>query len=151
MMMMMMVVIVMISHKGFTWFVSRIEELHLSLNGFLSVEYAVDCAFPRVTSLHMNGNSISRWAEMESLGKVFPGLANLVMMDMPMCELTGERPDANFCCLKSLNLGNTNLSSWTELEKLKSFPCLTDVKVHGIPFLEASQDILLGRHRPITR
>lgn len=77
---------------------------------------------------------------MEGLGKIFPGLTNLVMMEMPLSEITGGKLDANFCCLKSLNLGNTKLSSWTELEKLKGFPCLTDVRVHGIPFLEASQE-----------
>lgn len=129
----------MIFYKVFAWFVCRIQELHLSINGFSSVESAIDCTFPGVTGLYMNGNNISRWEEVENLGKSFPGLTNLVMMEMPLAELTGEKPEANFCCLKSLNLGNTKLSSWTEVEKLKSFPCLTVVRLHGIPFLEASQ------------
>ena len=39
-------------------------------------------------------------------------------------------------CLHSLNVSTTKINSWNEVEKLRNFPGLNDLRIQGCPFLE---------------
>jgi len=39
-------------------------------------------------------------------------------------------------CLHSLNVSTTKINSWTEVEKLRKFPGLNDLRIQGCPFLD---------------
>eukprot|EP00092_Neocalanus_flemingeri_P028397 GFUD01030835.1.p1 GENE.GFUD01030835.1~~GFUD01030835.1.p1 ORF type:complete len:388 (+),score=77.84 GFUD01030835.1:140-1165(+) len=39
-------------------------------------------------------------------------------------------------CLHSLNISTTKINSWTEVEKLRKFPGLNDLRIQGCPFLD---------------
>jgi hypothetical protein len=41
-----------------------------------------------------------------------------------------------FPCLETISLNKTRFPGWEELDKLACLPCLADVRVLGIAFLE---------------
>lgn len=116
-----------------------VEKLHLSLNQYLSVP---DCeeVFESVKRLHFNGNSIKHWQEVEKLGKMFPKLQELLIMDNPLESLQRENKDSYFVSLKSLCLTKTMLNNWDDIDVLRTFVCLKEVKVIGIPLLTALKE-----------
>jgi len=114
----------------------RLKELHLSFNEYSTVDITTDVTYPKMLEVHFNGNHVASWAEMKHLGRLFPDLERLIMMDNPLTEFSEGDSNSEFKSLKALCLTRTLISSWTELERLKHFPCLTDVKLLGIPFFQ---------------
>ena len=53
--------------------------------------------------------------------------------DVKKCE---ECNKSTFSCLVALNLSGTRITGWSQLEKLKHFPTLREVRLKDIPFLE---------------
>ena len=66
---------------------SRVYELHLSLNEYSQVTMETSETFPGITTLHINGNKFSDWSEIAKLGKLFPNLQTLVMMENPITTI----------------------------------------------------------------
>ncbi|CAG0880525.1 unnamed protein product [Cyprideis torosa] len=116
---------------------SKLEELHLGLNSLARVEDHRGDKYPSVASLSFNGNPIQNGRDVLRLGHVFPSLRCLVVADCPICDL-GDTKELNgvFPCLEKLNLSNTNLSGWDELEKLKVLDSLIDLRLMGCKALE---------------
>lgn len=67
----------------------NLEELHLSLNNFTSVEVGdtPDDVHPNIKRIHFTGNPICRWSEISNLGRAFPALESLVLADCPLISL----------------------------------------------------------------
>ena len=74
---------------------------------------------------------------LSQLGRFFTGL-EFVLFSETNVNGFGNPADipSSFPALSILGLNRTQLSSWEELEKLRHFPKLTDVRLSGIPFLE---------------
>lgn len=110
------------------------EELHLSLNGYSSVPECKEL-FASVKRLHFNGNDIKHWQEVERLGRMFPNLETLIIMENPLENLQRESKDSNLVSLKALYLMKTMLSKWKDIDALRNFVSLKEVKFLGIPLV----------------
>ncbi|KAJ1522603.1 hypothetical protein ONE63_001783 [Megalurothrips usitatus] len=72
----------------------NLEELHLSLNDFSTVELtdAADSIHSNIKRLHFTGNPICSWNEVSKLGQAFPVLESLVLADCPLISLDPTMP-----------------------------------------------------------
>lgn len=80
-----------------------LEELHLSLNNYSSVELGDEADmqtklhnYCNVKKLHFTGNPVATWREICKLGLAFPMLEDLVLAECPLQTLdptvdTGSR------------------------------------------------------------
>ncbi|KAK7497115.1 hypothetical protein BaRGS_00011645 [Batillaria attramentaria] len=135
----------------------NLEELHLSLNDYTSVDLPPDFTYPSLQRLFFNGNKVYCWSEINKLGNAFPNLQQMFLAETNLCTL--DETDwmaSNFSCLESLSLTKTQLEGWEEFEKLRLLPSLTDVRLLGIPFLEEIEEkerrqLLVARLPNITR
>lgn len=114
-----------------------LEELHLSLNGYDTVELEDDCINEKfqndtLKKLHFNGNPVRTWAEIRKIGRAFPHLECLVLADCPVGRLE-EGDEEDFRELRVLNLDGTQLNSWEEIERLAGFSRLCCLRVQGCP------------------
>ncbi|XP_046552821.1 tubulin-specific chaperone cofactor E-like protein [Haliotis rubra] len=119
-----------------------LTELHLSLNDYtVLINIPDDFSYPSLHKLHFNGNNVTDWSQIKQLGHTFTQLKNLVLTT---CELTslGDKEEiaAAFPHLCVLNINKTCISKWEEIDKLRLFPALTDVRVVGIPLFEGIPD-----------
>ena len=137
----------------------RLRELHLSFNEYTSIELPADQTFPSVTHFFFNSNAITCWSDVRRLGQAFPRLEHLVMTSNPLSEFGGQpatadgaagglvdSPGVEFPHLKSLNIGMTPIKSWEELDELRKFPHLVDIRLHGIECTEVCKDYLVLSH-----
>ncbi|XP_012946788.1 tubulin-specific chaperone cofactor E-like protein [Aplysia californica] len=122
-----------------------LEELHLSVNEFQSVDFSTGSSlstplltYPSLRKLFFIRNKVFQWSELSKLGSFFPGLQFLMLSETEI-ETTENGTDIQMCfpSLSVLGLNRTQLKSWEDVEKLRHFPSLTDVRLNGIPFLEA--------------
>ncbi|KAK7099859.1 uncharacterized protein [Littorina saxatilis] len=116
----------------------NIEELHLSLNNYTSVDLPPDFVHPSLARLFFNGNPVNDWSHVRSLGLAFPNMKQLFLADTDISSLEDdvEHLAQAFPSLEMLSLNKSLLEGWEEVEQLRLFPTLTDVRVLGIPFLE---------------
>ena len=109
----------------------------------------------------MSEKTINSWREGCKLGAAFPNLDSLVLADCPINSRDVSSPDSTperqysrtesecesatspsisphhtFRNLKFLNLNNTLLSSWEDIDRLGCFPNLTHLRIHGLPLFE---------------
>ncbi|XP_065201611.1 tubulin-specific chaperone cofactor E-like protein isoform X2 [Planococcus citri] len=137
----------------------NIEELHLSLNEYNDIDLKDDdgnlICLPSVKRLHFTGNHVSSWSVIRKLGQAFPKLEILVLADCPLTSLSTGQPSSeqygrsesqsesseiesdsahsSFRYLKFLNLNNTLLSTWDDIDRLSGFPSLQCLRVLGCP------------------
>ncbi|ELU09514.1 hypothetical protein CAPTEDRAFT_44184, partial [Capitella teleta] len=118
----------------------NLGELHLSLielNELRPLES--DFRFPSVKELYINRIGIDNSEKtLCVLGRIFPCLENLVMLNNAVTSLASTQKEIreSFPCLKSLNISETELQEWSEVEKIKFFPVLSSVRLQGIQFLQ---------------
>lgn len=79
--------------QGLIRLLHNLEELHLSLNEYKTVE--LDHRKPEngnssVKKLHFTGNPVEVWNEISKLGYVFPSLESLVLAECPIRSLSME-------------------------------------------------------------
>ena len=115
-----------------------LEELHLSLNKYTSVDLPEDFVYPSLTRLFFNKNHVDSWSHVSCLGRAFPNLQQLYLAETGVASLDedGDRLAQQFPSLVLLSLNKTRLGSWQEVERLRLLPSLTDVRLQGIPFFE---------------
>ncbi|XP_013411903.1 tubulin-specific chaperone cofactor E-like protein isoform X1 [Lingula anatina] len=111
-----------------------VEELHLSLNDYTEVDLKEK--YPNVVNLHFNANKLRDWGEICKLGRAFPNLCNLVMAESEMSLCDDLEIEESFPKVVSLNANKIGITSWEEIDRLNSFPALTDVRLQGVPLLE---------------
>lgn len=137
--------------------ISNLEELYLCLNKYNEVQLNCEKQFPSMKLVHLSGNPITSWQEFMKIGKVFPNLETLVIVDCEVNSFTSENDfDRMFYKLNTLNLNNNKLTQWDEIDKLRLFPALQDVRVLGLPIYEEyteheRRQLLIGRLPNILR
>ncbi|XP_076606786.1 tubulin-specific chaperone cofactor E-like protein [Chaetodon auriga] len=115
----------------------ELEELFLCLNGYNTVsESQTSC--PSLRLLQITDNHLQEWAEVRKFGVMYPSLSALVLANNSVDSVgdTQETLQRLFPTLHSINLNNTGLSKWEDVERLNFLPKLQEVKAKGIPLLE---------------
>ncbi|XP_060926302.1 tubulin-specific chaperone cofactor E-like protein isoform X1 [Limanda limanda] len=117
--------------------IPELEELFLSLNGYSSLS-APTVACPSLRLLHITDNSLQDWAEVRKFSSMFPSLETLVMANNNLASIQDNKDVLQrlFPNLRSINLHNSGLNRWEDVEKLNFFPKLEEVQVQGIPLLQ---------------
>ncbi|XP_026854277.2 tubulin-specific chaperone cofactor E-like protein isoform X3 [Electrophorus electricus] len=121
--------------------IPELEELFLCLNEYERVGLA-PVPYPSLRLLHITDNQLCDWAEVRKLGLMYPGLVSLILANNSLAGI--REPDESLCRLfpnlHSVNLHNSGLTSWEDIEKLNSFPKLHEVRLMGIPLLQPYTD-----------
>ncbi|XP_028838077.1 tubulin-specific chaperone cofactor E-like protein isoform X2 [Denticeps clupeoides] len=117
--------------------IPELQELFLSLNEYDSVALSpVPC--PSLRLLHITDNQLQDWSEVRKLGMMYSGLRSLILANNSLNSIL--EPQDSLCRLfpnlKSINLHNSGLSGWEDIEKLNMFPQLREVRLMGIPLLQ---------------
>ncbi|KAI7800729.1 tubulin-specific chaperone cofactor E-like protein isoform X1 [Triplophysa rosa] len=122
----------------FTREMPELEELFLCLNEYTTVTpFPMPCSTLRL--LHITDNSLQEWNEVRKLGSMFPALDTLIMANNNLSSIddTGEILLRLFPNLRTINLHNSGLNQWEDIEKLNCLPKLEEVRLQGIPLLQA--------------
>ncbi|CAL1536408.1 unnamed protein product [Lymnaea stagnalis] len=155
---------------------TSLEELHLSLNGFETVDIPVMTSsatfsppstpssgtpssdtpssdnpsptiYPSLHKLFFIGNKVTDWREINKLGSFFPNLVFLLLSETDLTHFDGsDNIGECFPCLQTLGLNRTQLRSWDEVAQLRLFPSLNDVRLNGIPFLDEFTEMFRRQH-----
>ncbi|XP_066541996.1 tubulin folding cofactor E-like a isoform X2 [Hoplias malabaricus] len=115
----------------------ELEELFLCLNEYNTVmASATPC--PSLRLLHITDNNLHDWTEVRKFGSMFPSLDTLVMANNNLGSIheSGDNLCRLFPNLRSINLHNSGLNCWEDIEKLNILPKLEEVRLQGIPLLQ---------------
>ncbi|XP_068187635.1 tubulin-specific chaperone cofactor E-like protein [Antennarius striatus] len=115
----------------------ELEELFLCLNGYGTVsESHATC--PLLRLLYISDNPLHKWAEVRKLGRMYPSLCTLVMINngLESVDDTQEALQHLFPELQTINLKNSAISKWEDIDRLNFLPKLKEVKAIGIPLLQ---------------
>ncbi|XP_017550261.1 tubulin folding cofactor E-like a isoform X3 [Pygocentrus nattereri] len=121
----------------FTREMPELEELFLCLNEYNTVTAsATPCTSLRL--LHITDNSLHDWSEVRKFGSMFPSLDTLVLANNNLSSIleSGDNLCRLFPNLRSINLHNSGLNRWEDIEKLNFLPKLEEVRLQGIPLLQ---------------
>ncbi|XP_017345790.1 tubulin folding cofactor E-like a [Ictalurus punctatus] len=122
---------------AFTRAMPELEELFLCLNEYSTVMVsATPCHSLRL--LHITDNNLQDWSEVRKFGTIFPSLNTLVLANNNLNSILDSEDNLRrlFPNLRSINLHNSGLSRWEDIEKLNFLPKLEEVRLRGIPLLE---------------
>eukprot|EP00118_Oscarella_pearsei_P003144 m.13166 g.13166 ORF g.13166 m.13166 type:complete len:419 (+) comp24512_c0_seq4:52-1308(+) len=108
-----------------------LQELHISMNGYTDIGLAGE--FPQIKRLHVNKNPL---ADISPLGKHFPTLETLIAHGLPVDHV---KPDT-FEQLQMLSLPYSSIADWHAIETLGKFQSLSQLKLQGIPLLDAHKE-----------
>ncbi|XP_053278290.1 tubulin-specific chaperone cofactor E-like protein [Pleuronectes platessa] len=120
----------------------ELEELFLCLNEYRGLS-ASGVACPSLCLLHITDNSLQDWAEVRKFGSMFPSLDTLVMSNNNLASIQDNEDVLQrlFPNLRSINLHNSGLNRWEDIEKLNFFPKLVEVRLQGIPLLQTYTNV----------
>ncbi|KAI5626780.1 tubulin-specific chaperone cofactor E-like protein [Silurus asotus] len=121
----------------FTREMPELEELFLCLNEYSTVmASATPC--PSLRLLHITDNNLQDWSEVRKFGTMFPSLHTLVLANNQLNSILDSEDNLRrlFPNLRSINLHNSGLSQWEDIEKLNCLPKLEEVRLQGIPLLQ---------------
>lgn len=122
-----------------------LEELHVSLNAYKSVDLPSEfkhCG-RKLCKLYMNNNEISDWGEISKIAKAFPFIHTLNLITSELSSLPDTILRDEFRRLMLLNLSQSKLKSWEEIDKLGRFVVLDNLRITEVPFLDVSDCLLL--------
>lgn len=126
----------------FFFFFDRLAELHLSKNGYTSVDLQTQCE--SLCSLHFNDNPIVDPTHLALLGHAFPRLNTLIAQNLPLTSLlmSGESKTlpSTFHTLECLSLSRSSLSQWDDIAVLSVFTSLCKLRLMGIPLLDEIEE-----------
>ncbi|CDQ75170.1 unnamed protein product [Oncorhynchus mykiss] len=112
----------------------ELEELFLCLNEYTTVSAStVPC--PTLRLLHITDNNLQDWAEVRKIGPMFPGLETLVMSNCNLSSIqdSEEMLRRLFPNLRSINLHNSALNRWEDIEKLnQGFPYCRPIPTRSV-------------------
>nr|XP_046265722.1 tubulin-specific chaperone cofactor E-like protein isoform X1 [Scatophagus argus] len=115
----------------------ELEELFLCLNDYSTVSES-HAVCPSLRLLQIADNQLHEWAEVRKFGMMYPSLSTLVLANNSLDSVgdTQETLQRLFPNLRSINLNNSGLSKWEDIERLNFLPKLEEVKAKGIPLLQ---------------
>ncbi|KAM3601126.1 uncharacterized protein V6R79_008028 [Siganus canaliculatus] len=115
----------------------ELEELFLCLNDFINVSES-PALCPSLRLLQITENQLQDWAEVRKLGAMYPSLSTLVLANNNVNSVSDSQETLQrvFPNLRSINLSNSGLSKWEDIERLNFLPKLKEVKAKGIPLLQ---------------
>ena len=128
---------------------SSLQELHLSKNNYLQVNFDPAFQHKSLKRLHINNNSLSDWREIEKLSPAFPNLQILVATSNPLSEIPPPDPCV-FPELSSLNLNGAKISKWKCIEQLNALASIKDLSLLKLP-LAASMEEKTRRFAIVAR
>ncbi|XP_057677267.1 tubulin-specific chaperone cofactor E-like protein [Corythoichthys intestinalis] len=116
---------------------SELVELFLCLNEYRTVSQS-STSCPSLRLLQITDNHLRDWTEVRKFGLMYPGLNELVLANngVECVDETRETLQRLFPNLRCINLNNSGLSKWGDIESLNFFPKLQELKVMGIPLLK---------------
>ncbi|KAM6959066.1 tubulin folding cofactor E-like a [Aplochiton taeniatus] len=116
----------------------KLEELFLCLNQYTSVSCCSSGPCLTLRLLHITDNSLQDWDQVRRFGPMFPELDTLIMANNNLTSVQDEGDVLTrlFPKLRSINLNNSGLNSWEDIQKLNFFPKLEEVRLQGIPLLQ---------------
>ncbi|ODM92745.1 Tubulin-specific chaperone cofactor E-like protein [Orchesella cincta] len=138
----------------------NVSELHLSLNKFDHIQLcdsgvvdddsgsntsASHVTFDVVKNVMFDDNPISSWAEISKLGEAFPFLEHLSLIKCSIAKIPNDC-GSKFKALNTLWLSNSLIADMEDVENLKSFPSLTNIRINGVPFLNELADETRRQH-----
>ncbi len=86
---------------------------------------------------------------MSNIGQIFPNLEQLVIIANPIASLgPKEKAGENLAKLKAINLQETQIKSWEEVEKLRGIPALTDIRLRRTPVLQVLIAVICNIRTP---
>ncbi|CAG2174251.1 unnamed protein product [Oppiella nova] len=95
-----------------------VDDLHLSLNNYSSIELNSGHKYPNLKYLYISGNpQLSDWEDIKKLMRTFPCLEGLSMADCNI-SLIPEEAVNYLPNLQSLNISNWPIKSWQCIERL---------------------------------
>jgi len=110
----------------------ELEELHISTNNLGDPGDTV-IQHSNLRQLYLSCNPICDFTAVSTgLVSNCSRLELLSLAECPVSELSDLLSDG----LTSLNISTTKVSSWTEVEKLRQFPGLRDLRIQGSPVLD---------------
>ncbi|TPX60022.1 hypothetical protein PhCBS80983_g02095 [Powellomyces hirtus] len=117
------------------WF-PALQELHFGFNQLSVFGAAVkSTGLESIRVLILEHNGLSSWDEIRRLGKL-PALTALMLNGNAIRSIEPLSSDGSeFTSLKSLNISDNLLDSWTCIHSLNTFPALTEVRVRRNPVL----------------
>ena len=119
--------------NDFTMNLPNLEEIHLSNNGLQDPHGSF--GHPNLRQLFLTCNNIQSFkAVHDQLGKNCPNLELLSLGENPLTSI----PDScgGLDKVVSLNLNITKLHDWNDLDKLRHYPALSDLRIKHCPVLE---------------
>lgn len=146
-----------------------IEELHLSLNNYSSIQEHMNhlkqplITFHTVHILHADQCCFNDWISLAALGSLFPCLEILVAAENPIEDAAflddpekmknhPENPDQKvdqnvkkiaqdvFGNLHCLNLNRWPIREWSSVDCLRFFPLLGEIRALGLPLFDGLND-----------
>ena len=121
------------SLNDFTANLPNLEEIHLSNNGLDDPQGSF--GHTNLRQLFLTCNHIQNFqAVHDHLGQHCPNLELLSLGENPLTSIPESAGGLDK--LISLNLNITKLADWTDLDKLRGFPSLSDLRIKHCPVLE---------------
>lgn len=121
------------SLNDFTANLPNLEEIHLSNNGLEDPQGSF--GHTNLRQLFLTCNHIQNFqAVHDHLGQHCPNLELLSLGENPLTSIPESAGGLDK--LISLNLNITKLADWTDLDKLRGFPSLSDLRIKHCPVLE---------------
>ena len=111
----------------------QLEEIHLSNNGLNDPDGSFK--HDNVRSIFLTCNNIQSFDKVHSqLGQGCPNLELLSLGENPLNSISTSAGGLDR--LYSLNLNITKITHWSDLDKLRKYPNLTDLRIKHCPLLE---------------
>ena len=111
----------------------NLEEIHMSNNSLNDPDGTF--SHPNLRQLFLTCNNIASFDDVQNkLGRQCPNLELLSLGENPLKTI--PQSSGGFNRLFSLNLNITKIDEWANLDKLRDYPSLTELKIKHCPILE---------------
>lgn len=128
-----------------------IEDLHLSLNNYASIELKRTSRYPNIKFLYLSGNPhLGNWKDVKLLLETFPSLEGLTMADCNIDSIP-EEVIPFLVNIVSLNISNWPIKSWNCVDRLSKLPKLVKLRCQGIHVLNTLETCDMRRQHLIAR
>ena len=113
-----------------------LQELHLSMNRYYTVNIPDNYHHTSLSRLFMNDSNIENWEDICKLGRAFPSIESLTVINSNIKCLADCEQYSEFSHLTCLNISHCCLTCWNDVDRFRKFPVLDHLRISGVPFLE---------------